>query len=65
MLMIKIKSISDAETGDLVSHNRTLSVISSIHQNGDSFIIGLDNGEFFECVPEERKEIFRLKSKLS
>jgi hypothetical protein len=63
--MIKIKSISDAERGDLVSHNRKLSVISSIHENGHSFIIVLDNGESFECVSGERREIFRLKSKLS
>ena len=63
--MIKIKFVSEAETGDFINHNQQLSVISSIEQDDGRYIIGLENGELIECYSEERKEIFRLKAKLS
>ena len=61
--MIKIKSIREAETGDLIKNNRMLCAIKSIQEMNGSFMIGLENGELLKCAAEERTEIFRFVNK--
>lgn len=61
--MIKIKSIKEAETGDLIKSNRMLCAIKSIQEMNGSFIIGLENGELLKYAAEERTEIFRFVNK--
>ena len=60
--MIKIRSISEAKTGDFINYKGKISIISSIQQKGDYSIIKLTSGEVIVAAKDQKSKILRVSS---